>query len=418
MKCHDLETEEYPANAAAWAGFSEGQSSIISEATKVSDAVQSVLLASAQGLEAIQQTRVALARRSLERQIADQSPGLKTSFGLYRRYTDKAVANARAQVEGARELAVLARRALEARYVVDLSTSADKIFGVSAPAREWADSIYGLELDLPAAVGVNGGGVLPSGVYASTLLDYVNNLSLFASGYAITYPTTVTPPGPNPLLITIGPPQPPNTSAPITGSYEWIFYCPQTNTWAPLPTSGNVVDACSVGGPAPLRARVSFSLDPWGRVNNTISHPPVTNRYNERWVKFAVNLQGTGVHYCGPTASPDCTSNAVIPYNLSHYGPAWTSDFNESWRSLDLPIGFIEGGLAIATETDLTIFDWEAGRNNREVETVARTELADRPFGGTYWIELNPNSEPTLRLDLITGLQILVSEQYWTRQPH
>ena len=73
---------------------------------------------------------------------------------------------AKALLESARRYAVAARRAIEARYVVNLSElEADEPF-VAGP-RLWADEVYDYDLSLPKAVGLVLGEGQPNGVFTS-----------------------------------------------------------------------------------------------------------------------------------------------------------------------------------------------------------------------------------------------------------
>lgn len=57
-------------------------------------------------------------------------------------------------VDNARRYALAARRGIEARYVVDLSTLTGPESFVESPAT-WADEVYSYDLSLPAAVGLS-----------------------------------------------------------------------------------------------------------------------------------------------------------------------------------------------------------------------------------------------------------------------
>jgi hypothetical protein len=267
-------------------------------------------------------------------------------------------------------------------------------------------------------VGLPVSGSKPSPISGSMLSDYIDYLEYFAQGYSILHPTTVTSVDSD--LLTISGPQPSNAGTASNGNssitYAWQFYCSNSGTWVPLPSDHQIDHTCGVAASRPVRARVSFSLDPWGRLNDSITRQPFRYRFNDRWVKFAVNLAGSNVIDCSEDPTLDCVGSTFVEYDFLHFGPAWTTDYYEEWRSLGIPLQRVERGLAIAAERVLTRFDWLNPPNNTLVGTVARQEFADGPFGGTYWLELNPTENPNVRLANIQYLQILISEGYWTRQ--
>jgi hypothetical protein len=163
----------------------------------------------------------------------------------------------------------------------------------------------------------------------------------------------------------------------------------------------------------PTRARLSFTLDPWGRVNDTIAREPYTRRYNARWGRFAVNLVGTGVRDCAAAPDPNtCYSEPFLRFHLAHVGPSWVNDGDGGWRTLTLPSGRIEGAKALAAEQWLESVS--NGWGKPYVEAVARTELTERPFGGGYVLELAVG--PEVRLERIERIQVLIQADYWVKQ--
>jgi hypothetical protein len=163
----------------------------------------------------------------------------------------------------------------------------------------------------------------------------------------------------------------------------------------------------------PTKAQVSFSMDPWGRVNGDFAQEPFSRRYNARWRAMVVNLVGTGILDCTKAADRSgCYSQPFVRMGISHVGPAWVSDFNQRWTALGIPLGRVEGGKALAAEEWL---DPVANSWSRPfVQSVARSELLDRPFGGLYRIELEVG--PEVRLDRIERVQLLAGSTYWVKQ--
>jgi hypothetical protein len=163
----------------------------------------------------------------------------------------------------------------------------------------------------------------------------------------------------------------------------------------------------------PSRARMTFLLDPWARLSGDIAHEPYEMRYNARWIRMALNLVGVGIKDCTKAADPlDCYSQSFVRYNLTHIGPAWVTDYSQLWRMLGVPLGRIEGAKALAAEQWLDPVSNSWGKPY--VDAIARDELLDRPFGGSYELELESPAE--VRLDHIDRMQVLTQAAYWVKQ--
>jgi hypothetical protein len=442
QKCRDLTNNVDPAiQQKILAGF-DAISALMSQFSQATAAVKTLVQASADGQRAIQDARLATARDLLESKL--QLAGQTTSFGLYRRYHSYDVFRAQALLENARRQAVAARRAIEARYVVDLSKmTADEPF-VASPA-SWSDEVFAYDLNMPAAVGLSVGVASGSGIYPNQILDYVGNLQNFAKGYAVARPTAVAS-GDTEVLTFAGPTLLGNQGFdPRSGS--WAFYCPggasclpNANAgWCtlnldgsspcmsdtdcagtPTPVCGprgacvqSVASACAPLTTAPTAARLAFMLDAWGRVDGDYALPPFQQRFNARWTQLAVNLVGTGLLDCAAAADPTiCYNSPFIRYNMTHSGPSWIDSYDQSWRFLSIPVGEIEGAKALAAEQwlDAISNSW----SKPYVNSVARQEFTQRPFDGMYSLELQLG--PESRLDRLESVQILTNTTYWVKQ--
>jgi hypothetical protein len=407
QRCKDVTLELNPAKKQVIWGFLDAMLAATSEASKLGDAERVVreAVAKVQGLSA--QTRLAIARDELQRKLADANPSLKTNFGLFNVIGSNAVWTARATVDNARRQAVLARRAIEARYVVDLSQLTADESQVVAPAL-WADQVYAYDRDSPAALGLDIDSMPAAQIYPYGLQTYVKNLELFVNGFAGTRPTAVALS--DTYLVSLPSPLPSATAS--SSGTIWTFYCPNGGgTWVPFPSSGNLADACGTGV-APLRARISFTLDPWGRLAGTPGLTP-SNAYNSRFTKLAVNLTGTSARDCS-TQPADC--GAYVPYRLVHNGPAFTTSYEATQRTLALPIGVVDNAKAVAKERTMSVYSWTSPPDSELLASVARTEFVDRPLGGTFTLDLNPYLESNIRLDYVTGVQLLFQADSWIRQ--
>lgn len=378
----------------------------------------------------VNKSHLATARYNLESSLA--AAGNTTSTGLYREYRAYDMWRAHALLDNARRYALAARRSMEARYVVDLSTLNKPEAFVASPAT-WADEVYSYDLSLPAAVGLAVGQAQQGAIYPNKVSDYVGNLQAFEAGYAVTRPTAVasdeldvvTLPGLQGTATGVnadGNVCDPATDSSCTPSEwhrgDWLVHCPDTDTWQGIdPKLSSANDACGVGATKaaspPDRIKLEFTLDPWGRLDHHIANPPYQNRFNGRWDRLAVNIVGTGVKDCSLAADPSgCYSQAFIPFSLTHVGPAWVTDYDGIWHQQDLPPGKIEAGKALAAE--LWLDPLKDGWSTSYISAVARTEFAFRPLGGAYELELEVG--PEVNLDRIERIQLLLGSHYWVKQ--
>ncbi|WP_394845129.1 hypothetical protein LZC95_49760 [Pendulispora brunnea] len=398
----------------------EAEAWVASATTAVLDATGAFNLSNAEILKTLEDTRLAKAKANLEASLSIDN--LPTRFGTSRRYHSLDMWRAQALLESARRYATTARRAVEARYLVDLSSMRSDERFVAAPAT-WADDVYQYDLNAPAAVGLSSRANSGSPtIYANALVDYVQNLTRFVDGYAVSRPTasvstdadvvTLTGPDVHQSVTVDGQ----TVSVLADGARPWAFYCKDSGKWithpatSQVPAVGSLMSVCN-GGP-PARARLTFSLDPWGRLNGEIVNPPYVARHNVRWKRLAANFVGQGVVDCTFAADPvDCSSKPYIPYDLGLVGPAWVTDFDQQWRLLGVPSGRIEAAKALANQWfDPVTNGWA----KPGATAVARQEFDQQPLGGAYTLEFNV--PPEVRLDRLKSIQLLTETGYWVKQ--
>ena len=468
-KCDQDGAAMAQANANELAAQGSAFASLATAAADFTDAAARIQQSSASIQALLQKTQDAQAKEALESMLTAETD--QTSFGLYRAYRAYDVWRAKALIENARRYGVAARRAIEARYVVDLSKATQPETFVASPAT-WADDVYAYDLSMPSSVGLavdstgtagnssggssSGGtasGGSSSGIYTNQVSDYVANLRGFVSGYAASRPAAVdqaeldvvalpglTPGVPVAVALPLGDGGVPDAGAGDAGADggdggvsgttpdfatlgSWTLHCAGSGAgdqWVPVPAlTGDVDNACSAvnggpGGPAhPDQARLEFSLDPWGRLNGSINNPPFTERFNARWTQLAVNFVGTGIKDCTKAAdSQGCYQSQYIPYNLTHGAPAWVTDYSEVWHQLDLPQGQIEGGKGLAAE--IWLDPLKDGWSTDFISAIARTEFELRPLGGAYVLQFPV--APEVVLSRIQRVQLLVGSSAWVRQ--
>ncbi|MDX2054204.1 MAG: SBBP repeat-containing protein [Polyangiaceae bacterium] len=352
----------------------------------------------------------------------------KARYGINRAFRSYEMWRAEALMHDARNMALAARRAIEGRFVVDLSKINKPQAFVESPYL-WADDVYEPDLGAPSVVGVQAIDAIEGAVYPNKLVDYVGNLERFVQGYSTSYPTAIAAPDTE-VLTFPGPTQVNSSGASPAAEGEqptnanWIFYCSQTNTWLthpslsriasssqPAPAGNPMATLCS--GKPPTRARYKFTLDPWGRLTGYFASSPLYQRYNTRWRRLAANLVGSGIRDCARATNPkDCQANSFIRYSLNHVGPYWVTDHAQNWVDLALPSANIEGAKAIASETWLN--PTTHNLKDSSVANVARQEFFGRPVDGDY--ELTIELTPDVRLERIERVQLLTEQDYWVRQ--
>ena len=427
-RCEEVRIGLGPAEAQAVAAMWEGSAALAEQCVRMSDRAGQVHITSRKVLELVSQAQMAEEQADLNAELQDIA--LTTTFGLYKNYHAYDLWRANALLESARRLALMARRAIEAYYVVDLSAMHEQEPFVAPPAL-WADEVYAYDLNMPSAVGlsvVTPDDGVQTGIYPNRLVDYVHNLEMFVAGYPVARPTAdahedtevVSLPG---LEVDFCESCPSGTKPLDPRSLGWRFWCEMEQTWKSLPASGRTDELCSACDPAaetpcqtfekPTKASMDFSLDPWGRPYNTPADEPYLHRHNVRWRRFAVNFVGTGVRACDQAEDPIvCYSEPVVRYDLAHVGPAWVADYSLEWHSVAIERAYVEGAKALAAE--LWLDSVSAGWNQPEVVAVGRSEFAERPIAGSY--ELVFYLGPEVQLERVERVQLLVSEDYWVSQ--
>lgn len=352
--------------------------------------------------------------------LAVQTAGLPSLNGEYLRVNNYDAFQADAQIEMARTYSVLARRALESTYVLNLDDMSTALPLVGAPTT-WADSVYAYDLSMAQTIGAQVSGPASSanaGVFPNTVSLYVNNLQAVIDSVPVVMPSsygtdTALVEFDGPLTTTLDA----NGNAQLTqGALTWEFFCPNPNgpggSWRTMPSisSGSTAPisaapACS--GVSPTMARIAFYLDP--TMNQT---PPggTTVRFNQRWTQLAVNLVGSGIRDCALLGnSTDCYTNPYITGTLLHQGPSMVRAWDGSTLMQAVSPGDIDGLKALAAEEVLDPIS--NGFSQPYVQNVARQEFQERPFAGMYSLVLDLG--PEVQVQNIQSVQILGGESYW-----
>jgi hypothetical protein len=407
------EAERVAAKATVVSQEASSWSQFASHLVQVQAAMGEALAASVELGQVLSRAEDAKARANLE--AAGTAASIKAQFALRRQYQSQELWRARALLEATRRLAQGARRAIEARFVVKLSSIEAPQAFVSAPAL-WADDVFADDLAPPSVVGLAVRADDRRGVYPNQIVDYVNNLERFVQGYTTANPTSVAPadsevitiPGP----FSGEPAGDAEVAFPDSSTAGWLFFCPTAGTWVSrAPEAVDGMDIC--GSEPPSKVRYSFSLDPYGRLDGDATAPAYEMRHNVRWGRFALNLTGTGIRDCSVAPSiSECAANPYLRYALSHAGPAWVTDTAQRWAVQSIPTAHVEGGKVLAAEEwlDPVMNSW----NQPFISNIARSEFVGRPIGGAYQLEFQ--LPPGTRPEMIEELQLLIETSYWVRQ--
>ena len=420
--CQDALTQEgMVGDAPVMSAVTEAVSQLSAAAMAYSDSVGALQTSSVHGSQAIEQASLAKARANLDASLAGDA--LLTKFSTYRRYHSYEMWRAKALLENARRYAVSARRAVESRYLVDLSTANSAEPFVAAPST-WADEIYEYDLDAPSSVGLSTAPGDSGGLYPNRISDYVGNLERFVNGYPIARPTSIAKRDDG--VIAIGGPDERRPGSPgatptlTSDARRWRFLCPD-GTWVGRvttlaetslpPVEKAFSNICP--GARPTRARFVFTLDPWGRLEGDVANEPFEKRHNVRWGRLAVNLVGTAIRVCSESTNPaNCYAEPYLPVDIVHTGPSWARAYDQTWHVLDVGVGSIESGKGLSAEEWLDPVT--NGWGKPFVESVARTEFVERPFGGAYSVEIALT--PGTHAERIEHVQVLYESTYWVSQ--
>jgi hypothetical protein len=398
------------AFVSAVEGMDQGILALLDDAAAIQDL-------NADARASVRDAQAAIAQQQLEAQLAANTN--VTRFGLYRTFHSQDTANAILDVDIAKKSALDLRRAIEAMYVIDLTST----YGTQVADSPIFDYNFGTA----------GGAAPQGGLVPDQTTNYVNWLLQVQRDYVLNHPFAVETAGTTDVISIPGPTGTGTSGNMVppalvrAGSTTWSIACNNDAThWFPFPASG-FSTACS--GTAPTMAAVTFTLDPWGAVVST-PNATVANstNFNERWKRLAINiLDASSDPNCLATAQTigsckvvDCTramdktgcnNSNSLPYNLTHNGPAWVSDYNGAWTVLGVPITTIAGAQAF---DDQRWFNLTGSWTQPDVQQSARVVFENEPLGGTYTLTfpLGPEAQP----QNIERIQVLVDKVLWAKQ--
>ena len=300
----------------------------------------------------------------------------------------------------------LARRAMEARLAVDLSSSVGDLITVPAPAG-WADNVFAGSRSVVQ-------GETPLTYTPTYMTTYDSTLRQYLSAYAVAYPFSV---GNRDDIVSLAS----VFNLPTSGHLVERFSakCTQGGHKAPkanacVNSGGTLTDnRCGTGGVAAYV--VEFSLDAtagnaWPVVGIGTQPPNIAelannDDFNFRVLDSAINLVGAGI-----APSDANTGFGSVGYRLEHGGQTLIADAQFSLRRIVLPYGLIASGEARTGGGKLTTP--LVGDELSSMTSYLHEELKGRPPGGIYTLTLSTNGATLCNVkDVEVYLQLL----YWVR---
>lgn len=311
---------------------------------------------------------------------------------------------AQASLQRAQQAAFVARRAVEFRFGVDLS-SMHRPEPLTLPPSIWADSLF----DVGSAVFSVPGSRAEVSVAAEELVTYLSRLERFVHGYPIARRFQDAGDVQVLDLATI---LEAASDVPVTEHLR--FKC--RDFAFPLP-GGRQPRAGQPGDPPCAElggieyGEVHFSVP--AELDGYIADRLAAGSFNYRHEHMALNLVGTAVLDCEAAFDPaECYSDGNVPYVMRHRGPFVIENFDHEFHSFTVEPGVIRGGRALVAERTLTTPLSSADRSL--VTPYFRQEFRGRPISGLYTIRIE--DRPEVRWSNLEQIQILLGYRYWTRQ--
>jgi hypothetical protein len=404
-----LQSSNGITEAQAGLAYAQAEASATAAMQAVLTSYGNLRVLSSQTKSSLLQSTQAQAMATVEADLA--SAGNTMTSGVFRRYNQWDAWRAGALLDAARRSAVTAVKAIEAQYALKLSSITSPLPLVDSPSN-WVDTAYGYDLSIAQTIGVDTFGAAGTQINANQLTDYLANVQRFIDSVPIAMPSAL---GSDSLVIELdGPLAQTPGSAPAPGAYRWLYFCPNTQSWLQMPviTPPSTNPTLTCNGTMPTMVRYTFNLDPVGNIDWATPRQ-LQHQFNHRWKQVAINLVGTGIRDCSRASNPqDCYVNPYLTGNVTHLGPGPVLDYDAQPYYLQIDPGTIESMKFLAAEEvlDPVSNGWSAPY----VQQIARTELTERPLGGTYTLDITVT--PDVHLERIQQVQILLNEAFWVRQ--
>ncbi len=363
-----------------------------------------------QGDLALEQLRlkaeIAGQRHAIERRLIDANA--LSDLPSWRALQGFRVRRAWDQTHRAQQYAFVARRAIEFRLGVDLSTMpAPELF--TPPPASWANDLFTVSTASSAdGTGASGAQVNTTG---EALEDYVTRLGDFVRGYPFARRFRDTTDVQLLRLSRMGERLPPEGETSEPFATRALYKCAglaASSIWDPL------VQAEPCDGPAESGvdyAELRFAIP--ARLQGYLADRLSTGNFNYRHQRVAVNLVGAALVDCRLAPRPgECFGDGNLQFSLRQEGDVLLEDFEREQRIWPMEPGVILRARALNAERVLT--NPLSSADRALVTPYERTEFWGRPLRGTYTLRIH--GRPEVQWSQLEDVQILLDYRYWTRQ--
>ncbi|MBX3249362.1 MAG: hypothetical protein KF901_19450 [Myxococcales bacterium] len=301
----------------------------------------------------------------------------------------------------------VARRAIELRFALDLSSMAEAEPFVSAPAT-WVDTLGDVPRALISAPD-EAGEAREIGMAAEAILDYVDRLERFVEGYPFARRFRD---GTDEQVLELGTLLGAPDGAPIQDLLS--YQCRDLDR----PLRGGFVEGAPREGREPCEdfggvrwAELAFEIPT--ELRGYLRDRLVADAFNHRAEAVGLNFVGSGVLDCERARAPnECYSDGNVRYELRQGGDVMLTSFEGQRHTFAMEPGVIRAGRALTAERDLG--NPMSAVDRAFVEPYLRRELRGRPLAGLYVLRVH--GRPELRWSRLERIQLLLAYRYWTRQ--
>lgn len=369
------------------------------------------------------QVELARRRREIAERLATSGvagdPTWRALLGVERRRADEALANAQ-------RYAFVARRAIETRLAIDMTSMTSPEPYVDGPAF-WVNDVFDLGNAIEY-VPVDGQ-VVAVDVRAEELEDYLHSLGSFVDGYPFNHRFSE---GDDVQIVNLGevvPPDPFSTGF-VDPPYvsKVLFRCRNSTDLLPggVPSGFVVADPLDPPEPCGVFTTPTGTVDLGGVESASFSFAiPVDldhgyfgdrfsgGNFNYRIRDLSVNLVGRALFDCERAARPtECYGDGNLQYSMRHEGETVLESWDGDQRLYAFEPGVLTRARALADERWLT--NPLSSTDSALIAPYTRTEWWGRPLAGTYTLEVQSRDEMDWRN--LENVQVLLRYHYWTHQ--
>jgi hypothetical protein len=421
--CDDADLERKRMIQEASANMVRGVEAIVGLTDHARRTLGKVASADATFDDIARQVELARSRREIAERLATSGvqgdPTWRALMGVERRRADQALLNAQ-------RYAFVARRAIETRLAIDMTSMTSPEPYVDGPAF-WVNDVFDLGNAIEY-VPVDGD-VVAVDVRAEAMEDYLHSLHSFADGYPFGHNFTD---GDDEQIVNLGevvrsdPFSPGFVDTPFVSKV--LFRCRNSVEFLPggVPAGYVVADPLDPPEPCGVFTTEASTIDLGGVESASFSFTiPVDlghgyfgerlsgGNINYRIQDLSVNLVARPPFDCERATRPtECYGDGNVQYSMRHEGETVLENWDGDQRFFAFEPGVIQRARALADERWLT--NPLSSTDEALLANYARDEWRGRPLAGTYTLEVQSRDEIEWRN--LENVQVLIRYHYWTRQ--